>query len=76
MDNLSHRLNFNPGNTNEILYHRSREHLKLSEIAKLVAKCSKRGRKYGLAKFANFICECITHGKPAIFAPILGVKRC
>ena len=38
MDNLHYRLNFNPSKTNKIFYHSSKQHLKISIIAKFGCK--------------------------------------
>ena len=38
MGNLHYQPNFNPGKINKILYHSSKEHLKISRIAKFVGE--------------------------------------
>ena len=63
MGNLHHRLNFDPGKTNKIFHHSSKEHVKISRIAKFGCDFSGkidtkmigfRVRNTFICKFANF----------------------
>ena len=56
------RLNSHLGKKNEIFLAARKSVLKLVKLPSMVAKYCKYG-KYTLARFANFVYICITHGK-------------
>ena len=60
MDNLHNRLTLDLGKKNKSFYYNQKEDPKISRIAEFGGEMLYNTKNIGLARFANFVCICIT----------------